>query len=58
MNGENMKAIIVGVEYYGMDYDLEESMRELEALCQACDIEVKAQMIQKQQFISFLYSIF
>lgn len=47
MNGENMKAIIVGVEYYGMDYDLEESMRELEALCQACDIEVKAQMIQK-----------
>ena len=21
MNGENMKAIIVGVEYYGMDYD-------------------------------------
>lgn len=45
-NGENMEAIIVGVSYYGMAYDLEESMRELEALCQACHIVVKYTMIQ------------
>ena len=47
-----MEAIIVGVSYYLMPYDLEESMKELEALCEACDIHVKYQMTQNLDKIS------
>ncbi len=52
INGENMEAIIVGVSYFGMSYDLEESMRELKALCKACDIDVKYSMTQALDKIS------
>lgn len=41
-----MKAIIVGVNYYKMAYDFEESMKELNALANACDIEVKYTVVQ------------
>lgn len=41
-----MNAIIVGVNYYGIGYDLDESMKELEALCDACNINVKYKMLQ------------
>lgn len=47
-----MEAIIVGVSYFGMTYDLEESMRELEALCEACEITVKYTMTQALDKIS------
>lgn len=46
-----MKAMIIGVQYYKMDYDLEESMRELENLCVACDIEVHLKMVQSLDHI-------
>ena len=52
INGENMEAIIVGVSYFGMTYDLEESMRELEALCAACDVQVKYSLTQALDKIS------
>ncbi|WP_041139620.1 GTPase HflX [Beduini massiliensis] len=47
-----MEAIIVGVSYFGMTYDLEESMRELEALCAACDVQVKYSLTQALDKIS------
>ncbi|MFQ9921870.1 MAG: GTPase HflX [Beduini sp.] len=47
-----MEAIIIGVSYFGMTYDLEESMRELEALCAACEIKVKYTLTQALDKIS------
>lgn len=41
-----MEAIIIGVDYYKMTYDLDESMEELKALCKACDIDVKYTLVQ------------
>ena len=41
-----MEALIVGVSYYNMDYDLNESMKELVSLCEACEITVKYSMVQ------------
>lgn len=35
-----MKALIVGVRYKEMNYDLDNSLIELEELCKACNIEV------------------
>ncbi len=46
-----MRAIIVGVSYFKMAYDLEESLRELKSLCEACDIEVVYQVVQALQQI-------
>ena len=36
-----MNALIVGVRYQDMNYDLDNSLIELEQLCKACNIEVK-----------------
>ena len=55
--GENVKAILVGVEYDQMYYDLEISINELKELAQACDIEVKDVVIQKLSKISPQYYI-
>ncbi|WP_050637834.1 GTPase HflX [Candidatus Stoquefichus sp. SB1] len=52
-----MKAILVGVEYDHMDYDLDISMNELKELSIACHIEVKDIMIQKLDQISAKYYI-
>lgn len=52
-----MKAILVGVEYDHMYYDLDISMRELIDLSQACHIEVKQCVIQKLNQISPKYYI-
>ncbi len=41
-----MEAIIVGVNYYKMAYDFEESMKELDALANACHIQVKYTVVQ------------
>lgn len=47
-----MKAILVGVEYDHMYYDLDISMNELRDLSEACHIEVKDVVIQKLSLIS------
>lgn len=47
-----MKAILVGVEYDHMYYDLDISIEELKALTDACGIEVKDVVIQKLSKIS------
>lgn len=47
-----MKAIIVGVSYFKMDYDFEESMRELKDLCKACMVEVVYQVTQSLDVIN------
>ena len=52
-----MKAILVGVEYDHMYYDLDISMRELIDLSEACHIEVKQCVIQKLNQISPKYYI-
>ena len=44
--GEKMKAILVGVQYDNMGYDLDISIEELKSLAYACDIEVKDVVIQ------------
>lgn len=49
-----MKAILVGVEYDHMYYDLDISMNELRDLSEACHIEVKDVVIQK---LSLIYII-
>jgi len=41
-----MEAILVGVSYDDMAYDLDISMKELKALCEACNFEVKDIIIQ------------
>jgi len=55
--GENVKAILVGVEYDHMYYDLHISMEELKELARACDIEVKDVLIQRLSQISPKYYI-
>ncbi len=52
-----MKAILVGVEYQYMDYDLDVSIKELKDLAYACDIEVKDVVVQKLSQISSQYYI-
>ena len=41
-----MKALIVGVRYKEMNYDLDNSLIELEELCKACNIEVIKRCVQ------------
>ena len=41
-----MNALIVGVKYKEMDYDLDSSLVELEELCKACDIKVIKKCVQ------------
>lgn len=41
-----MNALIVGVRYKDMSYDLDNSLIELEQLCKACNIEVTKKCIQ------------
>lgn len=41
-----MRALIVGVRYKEMNYDLDNSLIELEELCKACNIEVVKRCIQ------------
>ncbi|MFR7590935.1 MAG: GTPase HflX [Longibaculum sp.] len=52
-----MKAILVGVEYDHMYYDLDISIEELKELSKACQIEVKDVVIQKLSQISSQYYI-
>lgn len=52
-----MKAILVGVEYQYMNYDLDVSIKELKDLAYACDIEVKDIVVQKLSQISSQYYI-
>ena len=52
-----MKAILVGVSYDHMYYDLDESMQELKELARACHIEVKDIVIQNLSKISPQYYI-
>lgn len=42
----NITAILVGVVYNNQPYDINVSMKELEALAQACDISVAGSMLQ------------
>lgn len=41
-----MNALIVGVKYQNMNYDLDNSLIELEELCKACNIKVVKKFIQ------------
>ena len=41
-----MDALIVGVKYKEMDYDLDSSLVELEELCKACNIKVIKKCVQ------------
>ena len=41
-----MGALIVGVKYKEMNYDLDNSLIELEELCKACNIQVVKKCIQ------------
>ena len=52
-----MKGILVGVQYPQMTYDFDISMQELKQLAYACDIEVKAVVIQNLDTISPQYYI-
>lgn len=52
-----MKAILVGVEYDHMYYDLDISIHELKELAYACHIDVKNVVIQKLNHISPQYYI-
>lgn len=52
-----MKAILVGVQYDYMYYDLDISLKELKALAEACHIEVKTVVVQKLSKISPQYYI-
>ncbi len=52
-----MKAILVGVEYEYMSYDLDISIAELKELSKACFIDVKDVVIQKLSSISPKYYI-
>ena len=55
--GEKVKAILVGVQYDHMNYDLDISIKELKDLAMACHIEVKDIIIQKLSQISAKYYI-
>lgn len=55
--GEKMKAILVGVQYDNMGYDLDISIEELKSLAYACDIEVKDVVIQNLSKITPQYYI-
>lgn len=52
-----MKAILVGVAYDHMSYDLDISIKELKDLADACDIDVKDVVIQHLSQISPQYYI-
>lgn len=52
-----MKAILVGVKYDQMYYDLDISMNELKELAYACGIEVKGEVIQNLSHITPQYYI-
>jgi len=52
-----VKAILIGVEYDHMSYDLDISIQELQELTYACQIEVKSVIIQKLTKISPQYYI-
>ena len=52
-----MKAILVGVQYDNMGYDLDISIEELKSLAYACDIEVKDIVIQNLSKITPQYYI-
>ena len=52
-----MKAILVGVDYESMPYDLDVSIEELKELAKACFIEVKDVVIQRLSSISPKYYI-
>ena len=52
-----MKAILVGVQYDNMGYDLDISIEELKSLAYACDIEVKEVVIQNLSKITPQYYI-
>lgn len=52
-----MKAILVGVSYDHMYYDLDVSMQELKKLAEACHIEVRGVVIQNLAKISPQYYI-
>ena len=41
------KAVLVGVEYSNIPYDINVSMKELEGLAKACDIECAMSVVQK-----------
>ncbi|WRK53830.1 hypothetical protein SD457_01505 [Coprobacillaceae bacterium CR2/5/TPMF4] len=41
-----MKALIVGVKYYNMSYDIDKSLDELVELCKACNIEVAKKLFK------------
>lgn len=47
MEEKKFKAVLVGVEYSSIPYDITVSMNELKGLAQACDIECAMQVIQK-----------
>lgn len=51
-----MKALIVGVRYKEMNYDLDNSLIELEELCKACNIEVIKRCVQNLDKINPLIS--
>ena len=55
--GEKMKAILVGVQYDNLGYDLDISIEELKSLAYACDIEVKDVVIQNLSKITPQYYI-
>ena len=52
-----MKAILVGVQYDNMGYDLDISIEELKSLAYACNIEVKDVVIQNLSKITPQYYI-
>lgn len=47
MEDIRFKAILVGVEYSNIPYDINVSMKELEGLAKACDIECAMSVVQK-----------
>lgn len=55
--GESVKAILVGVVYHHMQYDLDISINELKELSLACGIEVKDVVIQNLEHITPQYYI-
>lgn len=55
--GESVKAILVGVAYHHMHYDLDISMNELKELAKACGIEVKDVVVQKLEQMTPQYYI-
>ena len=47
-----MKALIVGVKYQNMNYNLDNSLDELVELCKACQIQVVKRVVQKLEKIN------